>query len=207
MKALTRISALIALVFALGACTFTPDGVITDAPEGVTDSVAEYQIGVGDQLNVNVWRNPELSLVVPVRPDGKISLPLVGDAQAAGLTVNELNSGLQSSLSNFIRNPQVTVIVTAADSTDYQRRVRITGAVENPISIAHREGITVLDLVLEAGGLSEFAVPNKAVIYRRTDSGVKAFSVRVGDILNKGRLTTNYELVPSDILTIPERTF
>jgi len=167
----------------------------------------EYYIGVGDSLTINVWRNEELTLATPVRPDGKISMPLIGDVQASGLTASQLSKDLQAKLLNYIRNPQVTVIVNAPDSAGYQSRVRITGAVETPLSLPFREGMTVLDLVLEAGGLTEFARGNKARLFRKTDEGVKAYSVRVQDILNKGDLSSNYELAPSDFITIPERLF
>ncbi len=179
----------------------------SSAPAEVGDKYAVYKIGVGDQLTVSVWRNPELSLDVPVRPDGKISMPLVGDIEAAGHSAAELSEALRAELVNYIRNPQVAVIVTSATSTDYQRRVRVTGAIEKPLSLPHRDGMTVLDLVLEAGGLTEFAVPNRAVLYRKTGEGVQAHSVRLGDILNKGKLETNYNLAPSDIVSVPERTF
>lgn len=167
----------------------------------------QYYIGTGDSLNINVWRNEELTMTIPVRPDGKISMPLIGEVQAAGLTAGKLSEQLQTKLLNFIRNPQVTVIVVAADSSDYQSRVRVTGSVETPISLPYREGMTVLDLVLEAGGLTEFARGNGAKLFRKTDEGVKAYNIRVQDILNKGNLSTNYELAPSDIITIPERLF
>ncbi len=176
------------------------------APEKV-EALAVYEIGVGDVLDINVWRNPELSLTVPVRPDGKISMPLVGDVTAAGLSASDLSKSLQDSLVNFIRNPQVTIIVAETISADFNRRVRVTGAVDNPISVAHRDGMTVLDLVLDAGGLNEFALPNRAKLYRKTPEGVKAYSIKLGDILNRGTLDTNYELAPSDIITIPERSF
>jgi polysaccharide export outer membrane protein len=201
----TRLLLTFALSFLLISCGSTTTN--TSAPAPVSGKYTDYKLGVGDQITVNVWRNPELSLAVPVRPDGMISMPLVGDTQAAGLSASELSTALQDKLVNFIRNPQVTVIVTDATSTDYQRRVRVTGAVEAPISVPHREGMTVLDLVLEAGGLTEFALANRAALYRKTSSGVEAYSIRLGDILNRGELSTNYELAPSDIITIPERAF
>jgi len=179
----------------------------SESPESVSGKFAEYYIGVGDQLSINVWRNEDLSLAIPVRPDGRISLPLVGEIQAAGRTASQLSEDLTAGLVNYIRNPQVTVIVTDAQSADYQSRVRVTGAVEEPISIPQRQGMTVLDLVLEAGGLTEFALPNKAVLYRRSEEGVTAYPVYLSDILKSGKLTTNYELAPSDIITVPERLF
>jgi len=178
------------------------------APIAVGKSGKPYAIGVGDVLSINVWRNEELTMAMPVRPDGKISMPLVGDTQASGLTVSELSESLRSSLVNYIRNPQVTVIVNSAASTDYQSRVRVTGAIDTPISIPYREGMTVLDVVLESGGLTEFARGNGAKLFRKSDDGsVQTYPVRLTDILNRGDLRTNYPLAPSDIITVPERLF
>ena len=178
-------------------------------PPPATDniSVQEYRIGVGDALQINVWRNQELSLAVPVRPDGKISMPLVGDIVAAGLTPLELSGNIVAGLTSFVRNPQVTVIVTNPSSSDFQRRVRITGAVQAPQSIPYREGMTVLDLVLMAGGANDFASSNNARLYRKVGGEMKIYPVKLGDLLNKGDVSTNYSLQPSDIVTVPERAF
>ena len=167
----------------------------------------EYRIGVSDVLQVNVWQNAELSVAVPVRPDGKISVPLVGDVVAAGLTAEKLAAEMEKSLANYIRNPEVTVIVTNPVSAGYLQRVRITGAVTTAQSLAYQQGMTVLDLVLEAGGLTAFADGNDALLYRQTETGVKIYPVYVDDIVDEGKLETNYELAPYDILTIPERAF
>lgn len=167
----------------------------------------EYRIGVGDSLDINVWRNPELSVSVPVRPDGKISMPLIGDIAAAHLTTRELSDDIVKGLTNYVRSPQVTVIVTNPSSSDFQRRVRITGAVNNPQSIPYREGMTVLDLVLLAGGTNEFASGNNAKLYRKIDGSVNVYPVRLNDLVNKGDVRTNYPLQPSDIVTVPERAF
>lgn len=181
--------------------------VSIEAPVYDGNNFTEYQIGVGDELAINVWRNQELSVSVPVLPDGSFSMPLIGEIIAAGKTTDALGLEIQKSLEKFVRSPKVTVIVTDAISSDFLRRVRLTGAVEEPLSVPHRPGMTVLDLVLQGDGLSDFAIPNKAVLYRRTSDGIQAYGVRLGDILNKGKLETNYELAPSDIVTIPERNF
>ncbi len=167
----------------------------------------EYKIGVGDALTINVWRNPELSLSVPVRPDGKISMPLIGDVVAADLTTTQLSQSITTSLTTFIRSPQVTVIVANPSSSDFQRRVRITGAVANPQSIPYREGMTVLDLVLLAGGTNQFASANKAKLYRKVGGVLKAYPIKLDDLINDGDVSTNYDLQPSDIVTVPERSF
>lgn len=190
----------------LMSCGHHPS-VSSEPPPAVDRVIEEYKIGVGDSISINVWRNPELSLQVPVRPDGKISLPLVGDIIASGGTAEALSKKLQDKFVNFIRNPQVTVIVSSYGSSDFQHRVRITGAVQQPLSIPFRDGMTILDLVLEAGGLNDFAIANRAILYRNSPSGVSRHAVRLADILKKGKLATNYELYPSDMLIVPERTF
>ncbi len=193
-----------ALLMVFSSACSTPS--VTPPPQ--SDALlTEYQIGVGDSLRINVWRNAELSSDVPVRPDGMISLPLVGDIQAAGRTTEELSEDLTVSLTDYVRNPQVTVIVTNPASADFQLRVRITGAVTNPQSLAYREGMTVLDLVLMAGGPNEFASPNKAKLYRRVDGTLKVYPIYLSDLIEKGKVETNYALQPSDIVTVPERAF
>jgi polysaccharide biosynthesis/export protein len=167
----------------------------------------EYRIGVGDALQINVWRNPELSTAVPVRPDGKISLPLVGDIMAANLTTVQLSSNIIAGLENYVRNPQVTVIVANPSSSDFLRRVRITGAVRSPQSLPYRDGMTVLDLVLLAGGPNEFASPNKAKLYRKVNGETKVYPIYLSDLIENGKVETNYPLQPSDIVTVPERSF
>jgi polysaccharide export outer membrane protein len=169
--------------------------------------LAEYKIGVGDALAINVWRNPELSLNVPVRPDGKVSMPLIGDIVAADLTTEQLSQNITTSLTTFIRNPQVTVIVANPSSSDFQRRVRITGAVSDPQSLPYREGMTVLDLVLLAGGPNEFASANKVKLYRKVGGELKVYPIRLDDLINDGDVETNYALQPSDIVAVPERSF
>ena len=167
----------------------------------------EYEIGVGDSLAVNVWRNPDLSAQVVVLPDGQISVPLVGDIKAAGTTTTALAENIQTALNDFIREPEVTVSVISAASSEYLQRVRITGAINAPLSIPYRRGLTVLDVVLLAGGLSPFANGNKATLFRRQGGDVKAYRVKLEDILKDGRLETNYSLLPSDVITVPEKSF
>ena len=166
-----------------------------------------YTIGVGDTLQIDVWKNPELSLSVPVRPDGKISMPLIGDILAAGLTTDELTRSITESLKTYLKQPQVSIIVTNPFSAEYQRRVRISGAVETPLSIPFRNGITVLDLVLLAGGTTEYANGNAAKLHRTVDGVLTVYPIRLEDILVKGDLKTNYALIPSDIVTVPEKSF
>ena len=181
---------------------------LVDMPANVqTYSVEAYQIGVGDQLRIDVWGNDKLSLEVPVRPDGKISMSLIGDVLAAGKTTESLGASISTELLEYIKNPQVSVIVTNPSSSDFQHRIRVTGAVNSPQSVPYRKGMTVLDLVLLAGGANEFALPNNSKLYRKSQGEVKVYPIYLDDILKAGKLESNYMLAPSDIVTVPERSF
>jgi polysaccharide export outer membrane protein len=184
----------------------------TDTPMQMPDDILEYslepyRIGVGDSLKIQVWGNEQLSLEVPVRPDGKISMPLIGDVLVATKTTEGLSQEITEQLQVFVKNPQVTVIVINPSSSDFQQRVRVTGAVMQPQSVPYRKGMTVLDLVLLAGGTNEFAKDNSAKLYRRSAGEIKVYPVYLEKILQEGDLETNYMLLPSDIVTVPERSF
>jgi len=167
----------------------------------------DYRIGVDDRLQITVWRNPELSVTVPVRPDGKISAPLIGDVKAGGNTPTQVAALIKDKLSSFIREPNVTVILTELRSHEFLSRVRVTGAVRTPRSMPYRQGMTVLDAVLEAGGVNDFASPNRTKLYRKGKTKTDIVDIDLSDILTKGKLDTNYELRPGDVVTIPERLF
>jgi len=170
-------------------------------------AVDAYRIGVDDQVQVAVWRNPELGITVPVRPDGMISVPLIGDVLAGGRTPPEVAKDIQEKLSAYVRDPQVAVILTQLRSHEYLSRVRVTGAVRQPVSVPYRPGMTVLDAILAAGGLTEFAAPDRSELHRKVGEGVRAFEVKLDRILNRGDLATNYPVAPGDVITVPERTF
>lgn len=167
----------------------------------------DYHIGVDDRVQVTVWRNPELSINVPVRPDGKISVPIIGDVEAGGRTPSEVAESIKQKLSTYIREPNVAVILTELRSHEFLTRVRVTGAVRTPKSIPHRQGMTVLDVVLEAGGVNEFASANRTKLYRKIGNKTEVFDIELGDILNKGQLATNLPVRPGDVITVPERLF
>ncbi len=187
----------------LNGCT--TGGAAPPAATADTSSCGdEYRIGAGDTLNVNVWRNEDLSVTVPVRPDGKISVPLAGDVLVGGETPEQVSATIVERLATFIRDPYVTVIVSNMAADSYRCRVRVTGAVVNPLSIPHREGMTVLDVILEAGGTNEFASPAKTTLFR-VDG--QRLDVKLDRILKKGDMKTNYTLSPGDIVTVPERIF
>jgi polysaccharide export outer membrane protein len=170
-------------------------------------AVDAYRIGVDDQVQVTVWRNPELGITVPVRPDGMISVPLIGDVLAGGRTPPEVAKDIQDKLSAYVRDPQVAVILTELRSHEYLSRVRVTGAVRQPVSVPYRPGMTVLDAVLAAGGLTEFAAPDRSELHRKTGETARTFEIKLDRILNRGDLTTNYPVAPGDVITVPERTF
>jgi polysaccharide export outer membrane protein len=194
----------------LTACALVPQKpqpAIAEAQPSTPVLAKDYRIGVDDLVQISVWDNPELSVTVPVRPDGKISVPIIGDVQVGELTSQEAAASIRDRLSVYIRDPQVAVILTDLRSHQYLTRVRVTGAVAKPTSIPHRPGMTVLDLVLEAGGINEFAAPDNTKLYRKTGAGTKVFDIRLGEILKEGQLETNVELQPGDVVTIPERLF
>lgn len=204
---LLRLFAAISLATLLAACA-SSGGSTNVPPDQPQAAVGEYLIGVDDIVQVTVWRNPELGVTVPVRPDGRISVPLVGDVAAGGLTPAAVAADIQDKLASYVRDPQVAVILTDLRSHEYLSRVRVTGAVRQPISIPYRQGMTVLDAVLAAGGVNEFAAADRTALYRRTgENTTGSYAVRLDRILDRGDLTTNHRVAPGDVITIPERAF
>ena len=143
---------------------------------------------------------------VPVRPDGRISVPLIGDVIAGGRMPQEVADDIQARLAAFVRDPKVAVILTELRSHEFISRVRVTGAVRQPVSIPYRQGMTVLDAVLEAGGVTDFAAPNRTRLFRKQAAAdTRSVSIRLGDILKSGELETNIDVQPGDVITVPER--
>ncbi len=167
---------------------------------------SSYLIGPGDSIQIFVWRNPELTVLVPVRPDGKVSAPLVEDMVAVGKTPTQLARDIEQVLGEYVRSPQVNVIVTNAQSAFNQ--IKVIGQVAQPKSVAYREGMTVLDVMLDVGGLTPFAAGNRAKILRKDAKGVQqTIKVRLDDLMKKGRATDNPPMKPGDILVVPEAMF
>lgn len=194
------------LVFMLlTACAAAPKEEPADGPRTIIEET--YRIGADDRLQISVWRNPELSVAVPVRPDGMISVPLIGDVQAGGKTPEQVAKEIQARLTTYIRDPNVTVILTDLRSHEFLSRVRVTGAVRAPRSMPFRQGMTVLDAVLEAGGVNDFAAPNRSKLYRKSKDKAEVIDIDLGNILYKGKLGTNERLIPGDVITVPERLF
>lgn len=166
----------------------------------------DYIIGPGDTIQVFVWRNPELSVSVPVRPDGKVSTPLIEDMVAVGKTPSELARDMETKLAEYIRSPQVNVIVTNPQSAF--SKITVVGQVTNPGAVPYREGMTALDVVLAVGGLAEFAAGNRAKLVRKDAKGKTVEKrVRLEDLLKKGKLKENVEMMPGDVLIVPESFF
>ncbi|MCL4763108.1 MAG: polysaccharide export protein, partial [Burkholderiales bacterium] len=158
-----------------------------------------------DNVNVIVWRNPELSIAVPVRPDGKISTPLVDDIVAIGKTPTELEREIERALTKFIRDPVVTVVVTTFVGPSSEQ-IRVTGEAARPQVLPYRQSLTLLDVMIAVGGLTDFADGNAATIYRAAEGG-KIYSVRLSDLIKRGDITANVDMRPGDILIIPQSWF
>lgn len=201
-----RLSVALVLVLLVGGCASnSPPAAQTGLANQASLAVDQYHIGVDDVVSVSVWQNEELSVTVPVRPDGRISMPLLGDVQAGGLTPQQVSANIKRALAQYIRDPHVVVILKELNSHQFLSRVRVTGAVRQQMSLPFRPGMSVLDAVLEAGGLTDFASANRAVLYRRVADDTKTIEVYLGDILEEGDLSTNYALEPGDVIAIPER--
>ncbi len=186
-------------IFMVGCETYPP------APRAAASSDFQYKIGSLDTINIIVWRNPELSMVVPVRPDGKVTTPLADDIPALGKTPTELAKDIEQALAKYIRDPVVTVVVTTfVGPTDAQ--IRVVGEAARPQILAFRKNMTLLDVMIAVGGLTDFADGNKASIFR-ADEGGKSYSVRLQDLVKRGDVTANVDMRPGDILIIPQSWF
>ena len=173
------------------------------APAQITP---DYIIGAGDSIEIFVWRNPELSSGVTVRPDGKITPPLVEDVPASGKTPTQLARDMEKELSVYVKNPVVTVMVNGFIGP-YDEQIRVVGQASNPMAITYRDQMTLLDLMITVGGLTEFADGNKTVVVRVIDGEWQQFGVRLDDLVNGADISANTYVLPGDILIIPESWF
>ena len=199
----TRLGLISLLVFILGGCSGLPAS--SEMPPVSEMDQESYQIGVGDTVQVHVWRNPELSQSIVVRPDVFISMPLMGDVRAEGKEPEALAAEISTTIGEYIRTPEVTVMVVNPISKEFRNRIRITGQVEQPQSIAFQPGMTVLDLVLIAGGVTDFAAASRAVLHREIDGQYKSFSLDLRAILSDGEMRTNHILQPGDVISVPRK--
>ncbi|GAB4533279.1 MAG: polysaccharide export protein [Amphiplicatus sp.] len=184
-------------------------GKLQTAPETAAEAHAaapDYLIGPLDQLEVFVWRAPELSTNVTVRPDGRISTPLVNDMVAAGKTPSQLAADLEGVLRKYVREPQVTVIVSNFSST-FDQQVRVLGEAQRPLALPFQAGMTVLDVMVAVGGLTEFAAGNRAVLIRGTGESRQSYRLKLDDLLRKGDISANVPVLPGDVILIPESVF
>lgn len=175
------------------------------APATASSSDYNYVIGPGDSLSIVVWRNPELSMSVPVRPDGKITTPLVEDLPAIGKDASTLARDIEKALSKYIRDPIVTVVVTGFVGP-YAEQIRVVGEAAKPQILAYKQRMTLLDVMIAVGGITDFADGNRATILRTAEGG-KQYSVRLKDLLRKGDVSANVEVKPGDVLIIPQGWF
>lgn len=189
----------LAAILALSGCA---------APEKPTAPPAstmpsQYLIGPGDELEVFVWGNRDLTVTVPVRPDGRISTPLVEDMQAVGKTPTQLARDMEVALANYVKSPQVNIVVRGFVGT-FGEQIRVVGKATQPKALAYRRSMTVLDVMIEVGGLAEGAAGNRAKIIRTAGGQQTEIKVRLDDLMNEGRISENVEMMPGDVLIIPE---
>ncbi len=202
MKRFLAMSALAGMVAGLTGCA-TP---YPPAPVSAANTEYNYLVGPGDNINIVVWRNPELSMSVPVRPDGKITTPLVEDLPAAGRDSSTLAREIEKALAKYIRDPVVTVIVTGFVGP-YSEQIRVVGEASKPMTLPFKQNMTLLDLMIAVGGITDFADGNKASLLRLTPEGSKQYSVRLRDLIKRGDVSANVELKPGDVLIIPQSWF
>lgn len=196
--------AVCALVFMLAGCASSA-GKYPAAPATAETQDYNYIIGPGDNINIIVWRNPELSMAVPVRPDGKISTPLVDEMVAQGKNSVEIARDIEKQLSKYVRDPVVTVIVTGFVGP-YSEQIRVVGEAARPQFLPYKQKMSLLDVMIAVGGLTDFAAGNDATILRASENN-KQYSVRLKDLIKRGDVSANVEMRPGDILIIPQSLF
>jgi polysaccharide export outer membrane protein len=195
-------SGLIAMAVIGCASTSELSAPVTSAQSSVHD----YLIGPGDSVNIIVWRNPEVSMSVPVRPDGKITTPLVEDLVAVGKTSTELARDIEKALEKFIQQPVVTVIVTSFVGP-YAEQIRVIGQAAKPQALAYRQGMSLMDVLIAVGGITDFASGNSANIIRTVDGKQQKLNVRLNDLIKDGDISANVPVRPGDVLVIPQSFF
>jgi polysaccharide biosynthesis/export protein len=193
----------LAAVLGVAGCTGDPNPPPVDTANA---NGTQYLIGAGDTLNIFVWRNPELTLTVPVRPDGMISTPLVEDVQAEGKTPTQLARDLEERLKKFVRDPIVTVIATGFVG-DYDQQVRVIGEAADPRAVPFRIDMTVLDVMIAAGGLTKYAAGDRAIIVRRINGEEQSFPLKLDQLIKYGDIRFNYKIQPGDVVIIPQSIF
>jgi polysaccharide export outer membrane protein len=197
------LAAAVACALALGGCATATRPAAADLAQAANQ---EYLVGPGDTINIMVWRNPEVSMAVPVRPDGKITTPLVEDLPAAGKTTSQLARDIEKSLAKFIQQPVVTVIVTNFVG-NYSEQVRVIGQAAKPQALPYRRDMSLMDVLIAVGGTTEFAAGNRASVIRTIDGKPQKLKVRLDDLIKEGDISANMPMRPGDVLVIPESFF
>ncbi|NWG88154.1 MAG: polysaccharide biosynthesis/export family protein [Hydrogenophilaceae bacterium] len=195
----------LALAFLLAGCASTPDFPPAPVKADIVGA-PDYLIGAGDGLDIQVWRNPEVSTSVTVRPDGKFNSPLVDDIVAANKTPTQLERDLEKHLAKFIQDPIVTVMVTGFIGP-YSQQIRVIGQAAKPQALQYREKMSLMDVMIAVGGITDFAAGNDATIVRSYGGQQQQFSVRLEDLIRGGDISANVEMMPGDVLIIPESFF
>jgi polysaccharide export outer membrane protein len=195
-----------ALAMAVALPLLTGCSTPKPAPDPGPTPSTDYLIGAGDNVMITVWRNPEVSTSVPVRPDGKITAPLVEDLEASGKTSTQLARDIEKALSKYIQQPVVTVIVTGFVST-YGEQIRVIGQAARPQALPYRRDMSLMDVLIAVGGVTEFAAGNKATVIRKIDGKQQQFNVRLNDLIKEGDISANVPMRPGDVLVIPESFF
>jgi len=192
----------------LSGCSLKKDIDYPELPTASGDAQysTRYRIAPGDTVQIFVWRNPEVSTSVPVRPDGLLSAPLLEEIPAAGKTPAELARDLEAELSTYLRDPLVTVIVNGFVGT-YREQIRVMGEASSPMSLLYRDSMTLLDVMIQAGGLTNFADGNNAALVRLVDGNQEQFRLRLDDRIRDGDISANIDMHPGDIIIIPEAWF
>jgi polysaccharide export outer membrane protein len=204
-RVLGVLACFLGIALALSACSSSrPLPASLLAQKGVVEPT-DYRIGAGDQLRIFVWRNEELSAQVVVRPDGRISMPLVDDMVAEGKTPTELARDLEKVLADYVRSPEVNVIVQSFVGT-FNDQIRVIGQAVNPRAISYRAGMTILDVLLEVGGLRDRAAANRVKVLRKKGTTNQEISVKLDNLLS-GDLSQNIAMIPGDVVVIPTAVF
>jgi len=190
----------------LGLSACGGSGSRPDAPVTAPETTETYRIGPGDTLRVFVWGNPGLSETVPVRPDGRVSVPLLEDLEVANKTPSEVGREIEQRLQVFVEDPLVTVIVSDFVGP-FTQQVRVVGEATEPQAIPYRADMTALDVMIEVGGLTEFAAGNRSTLVRRAGEGTTEYRVRLDDLVRDGDISANVPMQPGDVLIIPESFF
>ncbi|MFZ5485056.1 MAG: XrtA/PEP-CTERM system exopolysaccharide export protein [Pseudomonadota bacterium] len=202
-NALVRVCLSVLGLLAVAGCSST--GSVPAAPVQAATSDYRYVIGPGDTVNIIVWRNPELSMSVPVRPDGRLAAPLIEDMMAMGKDSTELARDIEKHIGKFVRDPIVTVIVTGFVGP-YSQQIRVIGEAAKPQALAYKHKMTLLDVMIAVGGITDFAAGNSATILRTAEDN-KIYSVRLNDLIKDGDVSANVDMQPGDVLVIPQSWF